>query len=62
MIIKQGANDTNIIAWALTSTIGGVASSITMIGVGAIDILVLITDRNPIQDLDYRKAEVKTQR
>ena len=30
------ANDTNIIAWALTSTIGVVASSITMIGVRAI--------------------------
>ena len=36
MIIKQGANDTNIIAWALTSTIGVVATSITMIGVWAI--------------------------
>ena len=43
MIIKQGTNDANIITGALTSTIGVVISSITMIGVRAIVTLVLIT-------------------
>ena len=43
MIIKQGSNDKNIIAWALTSTIRVVASSITMIGARTVDIWALVT-------------------
>ena len=44
MIIKQGANDTNIITWAFNSTIGRVASSIIALRITkAIEILALIT-------------------
>ena len=44
MSIKQGANDANIIVWALTSTIGRVVNSIIALRITrSIVILVLIT-------------------